>query len=301
MNATPPRPGAPVQRLISGVAAACAMLLAGCPATRDPAPGSITGEVRIKGSNTFGEELAPRLIAEYRRTRPNITVELESKGSGSGLAALLAGECDVAAASRPPTEDEIAQFRARGIELNTYLFGYYGVAVIVNASNPVASLTPDQVRAIFTGAVRNWKDVGGPDAPIHIYIRDPVSGTNLGFRELAMEGRPYDKEAKQHTSYHDLAAAVGRDAGGIGYSSMQLHSRGVRAVRIGRTEANYLTVNEGWYPYVRPLHLYTSKATETPAARDFALFVQRDPGQKILEDLGFVRRFEKRLRSSVPD
>ncbi len=302
MNVTLLRDGTPGRQLITAIAiATLTMLLVGCPATKEPSPSAISGHVRVRGSNTFGEELAPRLIAEYRRTRTNVAINLESKGSGSGFAALLAGECDVAAASRAPTNQELAEFRARGMELNDYLIGYYGVAVIVNASNSVDSLTKDQVKAIFTGAARNWKEVGGPDSAIHVYIRDPVSGTNLGFRELATDTRPYAKEAKQFTSYHELAEAVGRDAGGVGYSSMRLQAKGVRSVRIGRTEANYLTVNEGWYPYARTLHLYTNKATETPAARDFAQFVQRDPGQKILEDLGFVRRFEKRLRSAVPD
>jgi phosphate transport system substrate-binding protein len=242
------------------------------------------------------------LIAEFRRHRPNVTVELESKGSGSGFASLLAGTCDVAAASRNPTQEEMAQALARGIEMKEYVIGYYGVAVIVNQSNPVKGLTKDQVRDIFTGEVRNWKAVGGPDAAIHVYVRDPVSGTNLGFRELAMETRPYVQEAKQFTTYPQLAAAVAQDAGGIGYASMHMAGeKGIRAVSIGGTEPNALTVNEGWYPYARMLRLVTNKAKESALTRDVVLFVQRDPGQRILEDLGFVRRFEKRLKSLTPD
>lgn len=279
-----------------------AILHPGCSRTQDPPKSDIRGQVTIKGSNTFGEELAPKLIAEYRRTRPHVTVDLESKGSESGLIALLAGECDIAAASRPPTDGERAAFAARGVKLEESLIGYYGVAVIVHASNPIDSLTKDQVRDIFTGSTANWSIAGGRDAPIRVLIRDPIAGTNLGFRELAMDGRAYAGGAETFTSYAALASAVERDPTAIGYASMHLaNTAGVKALRIGRVEANAVSVNEGWYPYARTLYLYTNKATVNPAARDFVQFVQRKPGQDIIDNTGFVRRFEKSLKSLVPD
>src|SRR5438105_1103236 len=74
--------------------------LAGCPAGKPSSEsGSVEGKVVLKGSNTVGEELAPRLIAEYKKEQPKVTVELESKGTGSGLAALAASQCDIASAS----------------------------------------------------------------------------------------------------------------------------------------------------------------------------------------------------------
>lgn len=78
-------------------------------------------------------------------------------------------------------------------------------------------------------------------------------------------------------------------------------STGVKAVRIGKTEPNEVSVNEGWYPYARTLRLYTNKTSESPIARDFARFVQSKAGQEIISETGFVRRFEKRLDSLVPD
>lgn len=275
---------------------------ASCSDQPKVSPTELKGRVVIKGSNTFGEELAPRLIAAYRRSRPNVSVELESKGSGSGLTALLAGECDIASASRNLTAEETTKFQDRGIQVQEYIIGYYGVAVVVSASNPVVRLTQDQVRDIFTGKAKNWKSVGGSDAVIHVYTRDPVSGTNLGFRELAMENKPYVADAKSFTSYSELAQAVAQDPGGIGYSSMHLAKlAGVRAVRIGNTDPNEVSVNEGWYPYARALRLYTNKSAESPAARDVARFIQGKEGQGIISETGFVKRFEKKLNSLVPD
>lgn len=279
-----------------------ALLLSGCSADKPTIDPTAKGQVTIKGSNTFGEELAPRLIAAYNKSRPNVGVALESKGSVSGITALIAEECDIAAASRGATPEELNQAHARGIELKEYVIGHYGVAVIVNSANSVGKLMPDQVRDIFSGAVQNWKALGGPDAPIHAFIRDPSSGTNLGFRELAMNNNPYRSDARMFNDYAQLAEAVSKDLGGIGYASMNMaHHRNVKVVSIDKYEPNSLSVNEGWYPYARMLRLYTDQAKESPFARDFALFVQRDPGQKILDELGFVRRFEKRLNSLIPD
>src|SRR5437016_9942811 len=142
------------------------LLVAGCSDNKQPAtPTGASGKIVIKGSNTIGEELAPRLIAEYKKDHPNAVFELESKATGYGLAALLAGQCDIAGASRAPIKDEQELAKARGIELNDHVIGSYSVAVIVNGGNSIGNLTPEQVRDIFTGAVGNWKDVGGPDTP----------------------------------------------------------------------------------------------------------------------------------------
>lgn len=260
--------------------------------------GRAQDRIVIKGSNTFGEELAPALMERYRKEHPHVTFELESKGSGSGFEALLADGCDIAASSRSPTEDEKRLARSRAIKINDYLIGFYGVAVIVNAQNPVKALTDAQVRDVFTGIATNWKDVGGGDAPIRLYIRDPVSGTHLGFRELAMANKPYADNAKMFTRYGDLIDAVKQDRAGIGYSSMNLaEQRGVHALTINKVQPTSIAVNEGNYPYSRTLRLYTAKNREPDAVKDFLRFVRSRPGQAILAEHGFVRVFEDRLWS----
>jgi phosphate transport system substrate-binding protein len=273
------------------------LLLAGiCLAVGCSRQQTVTGKLVIKGSNTFGEELGPRLIEEFRKQQPGVTFEIESKGSGSGFAALLAGECDIAASSRPINEDERRQAKSRGLELNEYVIGSYGVAVIVHKDNPVSNLTHEQVRDIFTGAIGNWKQVGGPDAPIHVFIRDPVSGTYLGFQELAMDRRPYVASARQWKSYPEIVEAVKADPNAIGYAGMIFSAReGVKPVAINNVRPTIVTVNEGDYPYSRTLRLYTNKAAESDAARAFVRFVRSRDGQNVLRDLGFVRRVEPRF------
>jgi phosphate transport system substrate-binding protein len=261
-------------------------------------PATAAQKLVIKGSNTFGEELGPAVIAEFRKSHPDVEFELESKGSATGFAALLAGECDVASSSRTINEDESRLARSRGMKLNVQVVGYYGVAVVVNASNPVKQLSDVQVRRVFTGEVTNWKEVGGPDLPIQTYIRDPVSGTYFGFQELAMNRQPYVKSAKRLKSHGEIVAAVKADAGGIGYVGMNFATgHGVRGVAVNGVLLSPLAVEDDRYPYARALRLYTDARRESAAVREFIHFILTRRGQNVLEQLGYVKRAERRLWS----
>jgi phosphate transport system substrate-binding protein len=258
------------------------LLAAGCsPPNKD--------KVIMRGSNTIGEELAPRLFAEYRKDHPGVAFDTEFKGTTYGFGALFVRRCDIAAASRDVTSNEIGLARDNGIQLHSETIGTYCVAVVVNAASPAANLTREQVRDLFTGAAKNWKEVGGPDAAVHLFIRHPVSGTYLGFRELAMEDKPYALGAKTCTNYTDIVQAVAADPHGIGYSSLQLATKpGIKAVTVGGVPATVASVKQGKYPYARTLWLYTDKAAEAPAAREFLDFVQSSRGQQILDQAGFI-------------
>ncbi len=249
------------------------------------------GKVTIRGSNTFGEELAPRLVAEYQKEHPTVIFDTEFKGTTYGMGALMVERCDIAAASRPVSTNEIQLAKERDIEFDDNVIGAYSVAVIVNAGNAIGNLTRDQVRDIFTGAVSNWKDVGGPDAPIHLCSREEISGTYLGFRELAMENKPYGLTLKAFTNYLGIVQKVAQDVNGIGYTSIDVANKdGVKGVSIGGVAPTFATVNGGQYPYTRMIHLYTDKKRESAVAGDFVEFVQSKRGQEILAQMGFVPR-----------
>jgi phosphate transport system substrate-binding protein len=248
-----------------------------------------SGATILTGSNTVGEELAPRLIAQFKKAHPAAMFQTEFKGTGYGVAALIGGVSDIAAASRPFTVNEQQLARDRNVQCNDYVIGSYSIAVVVNAGNSTANLTRDQVRDIFTGVIQNWKEVGGPDAAIHLYIRDPISGTHLGFRELAMENKPYAANMKPFTSYGAIVEAVANDPAGIGYTSLDLTAKsGVKALSIDGITPTAAVVNQGQYPYARVLHLFTDKAKEPPTAHDFIQFVQSAEGQQVLNEMGFV-------------
>lgn len=276
---------------------ALGFLLAGCPADQSASTGAsapVAGtpnKVIIRGSNTIGEELAPQLIAEFKKSHPNVSFELEAKATGYGMAALRAGQCDIAAASRAAIAEELELTKASGIEMNEAVLGAYSVAVVVNANNPIGNLTRDQVQGIFTGKITNWKDVGGPDAAISLYVRDPISGTHLGFKEVAMNNEASTAHPHLLTNYTGIVQAVATDAHGIGYSGVEMaRAPGVKVLSIEGVEPTTANINSGKYPYARVLRLYTNKARESKATRDFLEFVLSQRGQALMTQLGFTPR-----------
>jgi phosphate transport system substrate-binding protein len=249
-------------------------------------------KVSVKGSNTFGEKLGPALSEAFSRKNPAIAVQIESKGSGSGIAALLDGACDIASSSRVLTEDEVRLAKSRNIRLDNHVVGYYGIAVVVQANHPVKALTDKQVEQIFTGAITNWKQVGGPDLAIVPYIPKPTDGTYLGFQELAMAKKPYAATAVAKDHYHEIAEAVANDPGGIGYVSLNvMKETGLHGMLINGMHPSTIAVIEGLYPYARMVRLMTNHEKTSREARRFIRFIQSKEGQKIVEKTGFVPRY----------
>lgn len=266
----------------TAIAVLSALLLAAC--------GPVSTErIVIRGSNTIGEELAPKLVAAFTAQHPQIAFDLEFKGTTYGIGTLVAGMADIAATSRPVSTNEIELARQRDIEFNDYVIGAYSVVVVVHADNPVTNLTRAQVRDLFTGVLTNWQAVGGPDAPVHLHIRAPVSGTYLGFQEIAMDNKPYASGFRTYYRYAEIAQAVARDANGIGYVSLEEGRQpGIRPLAIEGVLPTVEAVNQGRYPYARTLRFYTNKNREKPAALAFIRYVQSPEGQAVLTKLGFA-------------
>jgi phosphate transport system substrate-binding protein len=271
-----------------------ALLAAGCPSGKPNSDGAGTSTaspntIVIRGSNTIGEELAPRLISEFKKKVPVVKFDLETKATGYGMAALRVGQCDLAAASRPAISADLELAKEANVEMNDHAIGAYSVGIVVHPSNPVTGLTTNQVRDIFNGKIQNWKDVGGADAVIHLYVRDPISGTHLGFKEIAMGNDEYAHHPKLLTTYQGILDAVAADANGIGYSGFRTKpDERIKQLPVSGVELTAASVHSGKYPYVRTLRFYTNKARESEATKKFLAFVQSADGQAILTEMGFV-------------
>jgi phosphate transport system substrate-binding protein len=201
----------------------------------------------------------------------------------------MVGRCDIAAASREMTKSEQALAKDRSLEMNEYPIGYYSVAVVVNAGNPVGNLTKDQVRDIFTGIIQNWKEVGGPDTAIKLCVRDPISGAHLGFKEVAMENKSYPENLRAYTNHAAIVQAVAAEPNAIGYVSVEtVGAQGIKSISIGGVAPTRASVQKGEYPYSRLLRLYTDKARESETAKAFIDFIQSEQGQKLVDDMGYV-------------
>src|SRR5436190_23261083 len=136
----------------------------------------------IKGSDTLGAKLVPQLAEQFKADHPNATFDIAAEGSTTGFAALIDSTAQIGMSSRPAKPAETAAANAKGVTLKETIVAYDGVAVIVNASNPLKALTRKQVEQIFTGAVTDWSGVGGTGGSISIYTRNTSSGTYSEFK-----------------------------------------------------------------------------------------------------------------------
>lgn len=246
--------------------------------------------LRITGSNTFGEKLGPLLISGFERKYPGTGVTLQRPGSGEGISALINGKTDIAPASRPANRAELQAAKKAGVKLVPQSIGSYGVAVIVNAANPVKNLKPAQVRAFFSGRSGNWSKVRGKDQPVNVYVLGKNTGARAGFQDLAMGGDEYTASAKILPDYASIAKAVAADPNAIGYADMVPLPDGVRSLLINGEPANSAAIYERVYPYANMLYLYTLERKATPAAKKFIRYVLSKEGQRIIQKAGFVPR-----------
>ncbi len=220
-----------------------------------------SGYIKIKGSETvlpIALELAEQVGAD--RTLPLVSVT--AGGSGVGIAALVEGNTDLAMSSRDIKLEEKIRIRSRGEDFTEIVIGLDALALIVHPSNPVDSLTLQQIKGIFQGSITNWKEVGGPDLPIVPFNRESSSGTYEFFKKVVLEKERFGK-LQTVGANGELAEKVASSPNSIGYVGIAfVNQRETKALRIynpttGRSVAATIENSmNGTYPLARPLYFY---------------------------------------------
>lgn len=256
--------------------------------------------VRFKGSDTIGGKLTPEVAEAFRaQYGPDTGFVIEALGSSTGFAGLFDGSADLAASSRPINEKELETAHNLGMSLREVVIAYDGVAVIVHPDNPVRELSVAQLSALFTGRVRNWKEVGGHDRPVRLISRPSYSGTHVFFKEKAVRrgNAKGPEEMAASTEWVEengaIVRAVSGDPRAISYVGLGWVQPGVRVVPVQARpgEPGVLpsadTVRTGRYPLYRPLLVYVPPAPRL-AALQLLRFLLSEDGRRIVESNGFV-------------
>src|SRR4051794_9994612 len=213
----------------------------------------------IKGSDTLGAKLVPQLAEQFKAQHPGTTFDIAAEGSTTGIAAIIDGTAQIGMASRRAKPPEIAAASGKGVNMKPTIVAYDGIAVIVNASNPIKALTKRQVEQIFTGEVSDWSAVGGSGGKISIYTRNTSSGTYSEFKELAMKKRDYAASAQKMAGNEQIAAEVGKNPNGVGYVGLAYaKAQGIKVVSIDGALPSVESVQKKTYPYARPTFFYTN-------------------------------------------
>lgn len=246
--------------------------------------------VTVKGSDTM-VILGQRWAERYMGAHPREIIQVTGGGSGTGIAALINGTTDVCQASRPMKEDEKRKLRDRyqsmGVEIPV---ARDGLTIYVHESNPLREITMEQLRAIYTGKVTNWKGVGGPDARIVLYSRENSSGTYVYFKDHVLKGQDYSAAAQTLPGTAAVVNAVAKDRLGIGYGGAA-YAKGVREVAVSANGKPAVmpsaeTIANGSYPITRYLYFYT-RSKPAGKVKQFIDYVLSSDGQSIVTSVGY--------------
>ena len=236
--------------------------------------------VTTDGSTSMNKVIGA--LGEAFQSDSGITVTYNATGSGAGIQAVLEGRCDIGLASRDLKDEE----KAKGLE-GTVL-AYDGIAIIVNPENPVNDLDLETIAKIYTGEIKNWKEIGGKDAEIVLIGREAGSGTRDGFESIT------DTEDKcayrqELTSTGDVITTVASNPHAIGYASLASVKDTVKALKIDGVTANEETIKNGTYVVQRPFVLVTkTDVTLSESAQSFFNFITSEAAQGIIIEAGVV-------------
>lgn len=250
------------------------------------------GNITVKGSDTL-VVLAQKWAEAYMAKNSDTKIQVTGGGSGTGFAALQNKTTDLANASRPikPAESTTC-IKAFGKRPTEYKVCLDGLSVYVSAENPVKELTVAQIADIFNGKTKNWKEVGGPDAPITVYSRENSSGTYEFFKEHVLKGKDFAASAQTMPGTAAVLQAVAKDKNGIGYGGAA-YGAGAKHLAVKKddaspaiepTEAN---VVKGTYPIWRYLYVYVNPALDKGDIAKYLTWIRGDEGQKVVKDVGY--------------
>lgn len=245
---------------------------------------------KVKGSDTV-LPLSQKEAEAYGKKGGKITVT--GGGSGVGLAALIDGSTDIAQSSRKMKFDEKAKMSEAGKQVREVIVAYDALAVVVNPANKVSQLTREQLEGIFTGKIKNWKEVGGEDLKIVVYSRETSSGTYEFFKESVLKNKNYASTVLSMPATGAIIQSIKQTKGAIGYVGLAYVNNTVKDLKVsynkGKTYADASVANakNKTYPIVRPLYYYYELKKEKQVI-PFINFVLSAEGQAIVSKVGYI-------------
>ena len=227
------------------------------------------------------------LASEYMKRNPHIAIYISGGGSREGIEALAEGQADIATASRLMTPDEVKILADRHGTIGvSFLIAKDAISVYVNPKNPVENISIEQLRRIFTCRINNWAEIGGEDLPIHLFTRNPNSGTYIYFSQFVLAGEKYCPVASAEPSLNRLVAKISKDISAIGYGGIGIN-KGVKHLNINGIEPTEDNVRSDLYPICRYLYFFTLKQPRGEV-KNFVDWALSNDAQIFIRKAGYV-------------
>ncbi len=248
--------------------------------------GSGATVIRIAGSSTM-ERLLISWADAYAGAYRDVSIVIESTASADGVQSLTGYHADICASSRSLLPEEAkTMLRIRNSIGFVTRCAMDALSVYVHPENPVSSLTMEQVRGIFSGAIASWDAIGGNRQPIEVFVRNPESGTGWYFREHVLLGMPYSSMATECNGTEAVVNAVGHHPNGIGYGGTA-YGPNLRHLAIDGVAPTLENVRNDRYPITRYLYFITVDQPKGDIQK-FINWTLSEEGQRIAQEAGFI-------------
>lgn len=243
---------------------------------------SLTGTISLAGSTSM-EKLCEAMSESFMADNQGITVTVEYVGSGAGIESLSKGSVDIGNSSRNLKPEELSN----GCVENVVALD--GIAVIVDKNNGVTDISSENLKKLYTGEIKNWKELGGADEAVVVIGREAGSGTRDAFEEL-LELKDKCDYAQQLDSTGAVLAKVASTPGAIGYVSLDVVDESVLSVSIDSVEANEQNILAGKYLLSRPFVMATKGdvSSQNELVQKWFEYVNSEKGKEIIKKVGLI-------------
>ncbi|MEW6667818.1 MAG: phosphate ABC transporter substrate-binding protein [Thermodesulfobacteriota bacterium] len=248
---------------------------------------SWAGNLVIKGSTTV-LPIAQKTAEAYMKQNPSVKISIEGGGSGNGIKALIDGSTDIADSSRFIKTKEVSLAVEKGRYPVPFAVAYDCIVPVVHPSNTLTNLSVEQLKKIYKGEVKNWKEIGGPDAPVVVISRDTSSGTYEVWEEKVLHGDRVFPGALLQASNGAVAQAVAKNKNAIGYIGIGYVNKEVKALKVENVVGSAETTLNGTFPISRALYMFTPGWPKGDVLNFINFVIHPQKGQKYVADAGFV-------------
>ncbi len=238
-----------------------------------------SGHTIVVAGSTSIQPFADKWAEVFMEKRHGVVVDVQGGGSSAGIQAVRTGAADIGMSSRELRDDEK--------ELHEIEVARDGLAIIVHPSNPVDSLTIEEVKSIFVGEITTWEKFTGQKKAITVVVREEGSGTRGAFQEMVMGKSRISRKAIVQDSNGTVREIVSRDPNAIGFISLGLVNESVKALALNGVKPTEEAILNREYRLVRPF-LFLTKEAPSGLVKEFIDFVLSEEIQELIHKEGLI-------------
>jgi phosphate transport system substrate-binding protein len=245
------------------------------------------GNLVIKGSTTV-LPISQLAVEAYMKAHPDVNISLSGGGSSNGIKAIIDGSTDIANASRFIKNKEVALAQEKGVYPVPFAVAYDSIIPVVHPSNNLGNITLVQLKDIYMGKIKNFKEIGGPDLSIVICSRDTSSGTYETWEGKVMNKERVTPAAQVMASNGAIVQAVTNNKHAIGYIGIGYLNSNLKALTVNGVEGTKESTLNGTFPISRPLFMFTNGWPTGDTLNFVNYMLNPAKGQKMVAEAGYV-------------